>query len=280
MNDSDDPFIKKPDLESLEKHIQLEGRESSLTSQAPPVHSESLKPVGPVKQFYRDVMDCLTEPRHFFEVRYPQVGLTYALTFGIIVSWIAALLDWLTRIIRHETLYDGFLKMREKLQGLPIWKSLPEDFWAQPTSTPSTFPSWLTDVFGVLLSPFQSLAGFCISGVVLFLGAYLLIPKKTEAKQDPVDITHLIKIVAFTSAPHLIASVLGFLPLGMGSLIGWIYGIALVMIALSQRYKISNLRALGIIALPSLVGIFILSCFVGVLLAVGYGMFTAMFGGH
>ncbi|MBC7395803.1 MAG: hypothetical protein H7333_00045 [Bdellovibrionales bacterium] len=279
MNDSDDPFKKAPDLESLEKHIQLDRMDPLAATQA----AESItapKPLGPVKQFYRDVMDCLTEPRYFFEVRYPQVKLTYALTFGIIVSWIAAFLDWLTRLIRHETLFDGFLRMKEKLHSLPMWKNLPDDFWAQPTEKTSFFPPWLVELFGIILSPFQSLAGFCVSGVILFIGAYLLIPKNPEPNKDPVDVSHLIKLVAFTSAPHLIASILGFLPLNLGAFIGWIYGLGLIIIALSQRYKISGLRAGGVLVIPSFIGMFVVACFLGVLAVIGYGMFTAIFGGH
>jgi hypothetical protein len=178
MNDSDDP--KNPELDSLEKHIKLNWDEASPSKVSP--DSAAAPPsfeVSPVKQFYRDLFDCLTEPKFFFTERFPKTSLSYAFAFGIIVNWIAAFLSWIIREVKHETLLDGFMRMRDKLQQLPVWRSLPDNFWAQGDH-PSTplFPSWLAEVMRIILSPFQSLVHFAISGLVLFIGAYLLIPKK------------------------------------------------------------------------------------------------------
>ena len=288
MNDSESPSGKDHGPNSLEGHIQLDGRDDLPTKELPPAASETPPPgepprsLGPVKQFYRDLMDTLTEPRFFFRERYPKISFNYALTFGIVVSWIAAFLDWMTRIVRHETFLDSFLKMRDKLQDLPFWKVLPDNFWAQSANEhASLFPAWIAELLGIALSPFQSLLGFCVSGFILFLGAYFLVPKEdTGITRDKAQISSLIKLVCFAAAPRLISSILGFLPLGIGTLIGSIYGVVLTIIALQERFKVSGLRACGIMILPGILVVFVMSCMIGAFAGILFGLFAALFGSH
>ena len=236
------------------------------------------------KQFYRDLVECLTEPRRFFGIRYSQISLSYALAFGILINWVAAFFDWLTRIIHHETLLDGLLKMREKLQGLPMWKSLPSDIWAQNPDHTSLFPAWLAEVFGLALSPFQSLLHFLIRGMVLWLGIYLLLPREpisidgVSVTRDPPDLAFAIKLTALCAAPNIVGSILGFLPLSLGAFIAGIYTFALTMIALMTRYQVSGLRAFSMIILPGLMAVFAIGCILSVFGALLFGSMAALFG--
>ncbi len=297
MNDSDSPSGKDHGPNSLESHIRLDGREEKKTAEtaipvsAPPAehtheapHSEINPPraLGPVKQFYRDLIDVLTEPKSFFHSRYPQISFNYALTFGIIVSWIAAFLDWMTRIVRHETFLDSFLKLKDTLQDLPFWKALPDNFWAQTaTENVSLFPAWVAELLGIALSPFQSLLGFCVSGFILFLGAYFLVPRdETDHPRDNVKISLLIKLVCLAAAPRIISSILGFLPFGMGSFIGSIYGVVLTIVGLIERFRVSGLRACGIMILPGILVVFVMSCMIGAFAGILFGLFAALFGSH
>jgi hypothetical protein len=139
-----------------------------MTDFETPIAPESLHPV---KQFYRDVIDSLTEPRFFFTHRFPKISLSYALAFAVLVNWIADFLAWLTRLVNHETLLDGFLKMRDQLSTLPIWKDLPTNLWAQqPDHVASVFPAWIAEVLGVALSPFQTLIRITLAGLSIWMG--------------------------------------------------------------------------------------------------------------
>ena len=227
---------------------------------------------------YRDVVECLTEPRLFFTDRYPRISFNYALALGILVSWFGAFLDWLTRVIRHETLLDGLLRMRDQLQQLPIWKNLPADIWAQNPEKISMFPAWLAELFGIVLSPFNSLVHFLVSGILLWIGASILIPKTED--RDRVTLANTIKLVALTSIPKLFASILGFLPLGLGTLIGAVYAFVIMVLAISIRYQVSKLRSVATIALPGLLGIFIFGCMIAVLFALIFGTLAAFFQVH
>lgn len=232
-------------------------------------------PLNPIQQIFRDLIDCLTEPRQFFTVRYPQITFNYALAFGIVVNWIAAFLAWLTRVVRHETLLDGLLKMRDQLQGLPFWKALPKSIWAQNPEQTSMFPAWLAEVFSLALNPFGTLIHFFIYGVMIWIGASLLISKRDD--RDSITIPNLVKIVALASVPQLIGAILGFLPLGLGGLIAGVYGFALLVLAISIRYSVSYLRSFAAVVLPGLIGMLIFGCILAVFTALIFGTIAALF---
>ena len=251
---------------------------SEITQNIEPPLEEASLPL----QFYRDLVACLTEPKQFFEVRYPKLSMNYVLAFGVLVNWVASMLDWLTRTIRHETLLDGLLKMKDKLQVLPFWKNLPSDIWAQAPDPSSMFPAWLAEVFGVALSPFQSLFHFLIRGLILWIGLYLLLPRDSTAEikdqRDAPELSHAIKLTAICSAPNLVGSILGFLPLSLGTLVAAIYSIALLIIALTTRFKISGLRAFAMMILPGILAMFVFGCILAVFGALLFGSLAAIFG--
>jgi hypothetical protein len=284
--------------ESLEKHIQIDGPDMTPNKPSPlfggggsggdgsggdgggeipsvPLH------VGPVKQFYRDLIMVLTEPRIFFEVRYPETTFAYALTFGILVNWIAAFLGWLTRVVRHETLLDGFLKMRDRLQELPYWKNIPDNFWAQanPETATNAFPPWAVELFGIIITPFQSLITLIFYGIMIFIGCYMLVPK--DSSRDGIELKNTIRIMSFTAAPVLVSAILGFLPFGLGTFFGGIYALVLLVFALSLRFRVSKLRSFGVVILPGILGTAVFSCLIGIFAALGIALFASFFGsGH
>ena len=246
----------------------------------PPIQPESGRAQTLIKLFYRDVVQCLTEPHRFFESRFPQMSTTYALAFGIAVNWIAAFLEWLTRVVRHETLLDGLIKIRDQLSELPIWKNLPTDLWTQGTERASLVPAWITEVFSVTLSPFGSLFAFVFRSALLFIGVYLLLPKQGLIPNNRDDITYnnTVRIIAVCAAPHLIGAILGFLPFELGTLIAGIYVFALLMIAVSTRFKVSSLRSTAMIILPSILMIFLFTCVISVFGALLLGGLASLFG--
>jgi hypothetical protein len=246
------------------------------------------EPLHPVKQFYRDVIDSLTEPREFFTHRFPKISLSYALAFAILVNWIADFLSWLTRLINHETLLDGLLKMRDKLSELPVWKDLPTNIWAQQQPEHvSMFPNWVAEVLGVALSPFQTLIRVTVAGLFIWVGAYLLVPKNRDdglgavvpLTRDQPDVSLVIKIAALAQAPALIGAILGFLPVGLGTVVSGIYGFVLLIFALAVRFRISYLRSFAVVILPGFLFTFVAGCLVTTFGAVLFGIVAALFGG-
>ena len=241
------------------------------------VHLPAVTPEpGPVRSFLNDLILLLTEPVGFFRDRFPTYSLSRALVFGIVVNWVAAGFEWLTRLVKNESLLDGVLRIKRQLETLPFWNQLPDTLWNQHAE-PSVIPAWLAELSGIALSPFQSVLNFTISGISLFVGAWLLIRRRNQG-EDPVELPVFVRIVAFSSAPRLIASWLGFLPVGIGGFIGWVYSAALLILGLKVRFRISGLRALVLVLLPGLLGILAVGCLVGGLMAIGIGLMAALFG--
>ena len=232
-----------------------------------------------LKQYFRDVIQVLTEPRRFFTERYPALSLSQALTMGILSSWLAALLMWVTRLVKKETLLDGIKKMREQLDTLPIWKDIPDSIWQQPAA-PAGISTNVIEFGGILLAPFQSVINFGINALILMAGIYLLVPKNPPEERDPREVPDLIRLSAVAATPTLVTAILGFLPFGIGNLTGFTYTVVVLMIGISTRYRVSNARALGTIFLPWCVFFMLCGC-----LIVGFGallgaMIAGLSGGH
>jgi hypothetical protein len=239
---------------------------------------ENQKPneVSIVKQLYRDAFQVLTEPARFFSDRFENMSFNYSLVFGLVITWIAAFFDWITRAVKNETLMDGFLKIKKQLHQLPIWKDLPADIWAQGENVNSLMPAWGLEGLRMLLNPFHSLFTFFTYGIIFWLGATLLVSKDNPAKKS-VTITNVIKITSIASATSIVGSILGFLPLSLGSFIGWIYHTALLTIGFSERFQISRLRGLAVVFLPTIVTVLVASCLVAVIVALFAGIISSLF---
>ena len=216
------------------------------------------------RNFFKDLIQVLTEPVRFFRDRLPSISFAQALAFGILVNWLAGILEWLTRIVKHETLWDSVKRIQDQFSTLPIFKDVPETIWNQAGNVASPVSSPMAlEVGALIVAPFQALANFCVSGLVLYVGGMIFIPKETASERDPMDLSIFIRLAAISAAPTLVGAILGFLPLNLGSAIGWIYHIAILIIGIGLRYRISYLRAGGIIFLPGIILTLILGCFIG-----------------
>ncbi len=233
-----------------------------------------IEPERPLKKFFQDTLELLTEPTRFFSGRFNDFTLNQALVFCVLIHWLSSFLEWMTRVVKHESLLDGFVKIREQLETIDLWKGIAPQILPGSSSL-SHVPSWTMELASVAIDPFRTLIGLVMSTFAIWVGATLLIQKKED--QDPVSFSNLLKMIAFTSsAPHLVGSLLGFLPLNLGTFIGILYVVIVEMVALSVRYKISKLRAFAVTTLPSLVITGLGMCFVGVLIALFLGIVGAI----
>jgi hypothetical protein len=231
--------------------------------------------LGMLKQFYRDAVMVLTEPTAFFKGRYESMSFNYALAFGMAISWIAAFIDWVTRALKHESLMDGFLKIKDQLHSLPIWKDLPEDIWTQGSKATSIMPEWGMEGLRMLINPFHSLISYFIYGVIFWLGASLLVTKENPAKKS-VTIHNVVKITAISSAATIVGAVLGFLPFEIGSLVGWIFHTVILTIGISESFNVSRPRGLAVVFLPTIITIVFFSCLVGIMVALFAGVIASL----
>lgn len=241
------------------------------------MEDEAVKPA--LNQAFEDVIASLTEPRRFYTERYPQLSQNYALALGLGVTWLAAALKWLVRVLNHETFFDGFVRIRDQLMQLPVWKDLPPSIWAQnPASAGSMFPGWLAEAATVALFPFSFLLQIVLSAVAMTVGGYLFIRKREGIDADRPDINHFMKIAALASTPALVGAILSFLPLGLGALIGWVYSFFMLLFAVHLRYRISMLRAFAVVFTPWFALAMVGACLIGLFSAVIFGLIGSILG--
>lgn len=230
--------------------------------------TEPVEQNGLVKQLFSDGYLVLTEPASFFKTRYEKMSFNQSLALGLAATWIAAFLDWVTRAIKHESLMDSLHRIKTQLQSLPIWKDLPEDIWAQGDQASQTFlPAWGMEGLKMLLTPFNSIFLIFINALIFWVAALILVDKSNPTKKS-VTFNELIKITAIAYTSTLVGSILGFLPLSLGSVIGWVYHIALLVIGFSIRFNISRLRGLVLVFLPTIGLIMLASCMLGFFFAI------------
>lgn len=233
------------------------------------------------KSFYRDVVLSLTEPRRFFTERYPQTSFNHSLAFGLTAGWIGAAIEFWVRVVNQETLLDGFLKIRDQLMQLPVWKDLPTSMWAQePAALQSMFPAWLAEASAVALFPFSYLVKLIFMGAMLWFGGFLFLPRPPVSAShsgDPRDFSHWAKLTAACSGPLIISAILGFLPLGLGALAGFIYGWVILLIGISTRYQVSTLRAFAIVITPGFLITLVGTCFFTLLGGMLFAALVALF---
>ena len=231
---------------------------------------------GVVKQFYQDAIQVLTEPTRFFKTRFDSMTFNQALVFGLVISWISAFAEWLTRVVKHESLMDSFMKLKEQLQQLPFWKDLPANIWAQGNATANFLPEWGMEGLKMLINPFHTLILFFISGVVFWLGATVLVSNANTTRTS-VTITNVVKITAVSAATSLVAAILSFLPFGIGGFFGWLFHLAILTIGFSERFQVSRPRGLAVVLLPSIIALVFFSCFIGIVIALFAGIFMSLF---
>jgi len=149
-----------------------------------------------LKQYFRDLVELLTEPVRFFNVRYPALKTTEVLTLGVGSTWLAAGLAWVTRRVKHESILDGMRQMKEQLSQLPLWKDLPDTIWQQGAESGNSTAAKLMEFSTVALSPIQSLLNFFIGGIFLYFGALILIPRDPQEGKDRIELVAFIRLLA------------------------------------------------------------------------------------
>ncbi len=254
-------------MENSNEQGQVSGTEVNVESEQNP---------GLLKQMVQDAIGILTDPSAFYQNRYEKMTKNQAMALGLVVCWLAAIADWLVRVLKHESLIQGLRKIQQQLQVLPIWKDIPESIWNQGDVVQSFFPDWAVEGLRLMLNPFHQFFMFYTSGFVFWIGATLLVQKENPFRKN-IHYQNLVKITAVSSVSSIVGAILGFLPAGLGGFVGWIYHVVLLMTGFSMQFNISNLRSLSVIFLPGLISFFLVVLMIGLAVAFMIAIVSSLF---
>ncbi len=200
-----------------------------------------------MKKLIRSWRNSLTQPEYFYKNEFDHVKTSEALALGLISIWIQDLLEFLVRLIKNESYLDSLNKLRSILESVPGWRQVPESIWLQNPSLSG--PTWVSEAFPVILSPFSALAKIGFGTLALWVGVSLLFRNSPRA----IRATDLLKISALSLTPLVFAGLLSFLPFGLGGFIAWIFATYVLIVALAHVYQVSSARALAAILLPKII---------------------------
>lgn len=207
---------------------------------------------------FKEWWNSLTEPRLFFGESLKHKTTYQSVVFALIISWLAAWVEWLVRFTKNESFLDSLLKVRSQLDTIPVWKSI-TPYVAPHLPTTVDFPSWAFELFSVLGNPFTTLFSLVVSSFILWLGVWLLIGQS--------KFSEILKVLAYAStSSKLVGALLSFLPLSLGYALAGMWGLAIQVVGISSYYRVSLFRSFGVLILPSLFITFIIACFIGLIL--------------
>lgn len=235
-------------------------------------NNEHTKVNGIFRQSFNDLVLVLSEPRSFFSNRIHSMSFNHALVFGLVITWVAKTLEWLTRFLKNESLSQNLLKVKDQLKQLPFWKDLPSDIWFQGEKSVGLFSDSVIEALQITIHPFQALLHFFMFGIIYWLGGMLLVPR-TSPHYSRATVANFVKIISVASAANIVGAILSFLPLSLGSFFGYLYYVVIMVIGFSIYFKISGLRACALFVIP---GIFMITFFSCLILG-GIAFFTAIF---
>jgi hypothetical protein len=185
-----------------------------------------------ISEYFSACKEMLFEPANFFRRWFHSTTLSVALAFGLLTLWITSILTFLWDSV-HEIFILGFLQ--EWMQQLFF-----------QTDFANLLQSAVEDLPGrasyILLRPFISLVGICLSASVLFFFSRIFIEEESGPKVKYGD---QIKILAFSSTGAWLLLIPFF-----GGLLSYVAILLLTIIGIRETYAVNSKRAALVVLLP------------------------------
>jgi len=179
------------------------------------------------QRLFATIRELVLRPSAFFE-KLPKPGnLWAAIIFGVVVAWPGGVIELVANLIFQPELADFLGEMFQ----------VPEDF----NSYLKTPVGLLSLAAGALFLPISLLVGIFVKGAITHL-ILLLLGRMRGSFEDTIRVT------GYSNVAHLAK----LLPL-LGSIIAYVWGVAIMAIGLSRVHKIPMWKALVAILGPVLI---------------------------
>lgn len=184
-----------------------------------------------LRQVLSTIGQILRHPVTFFRAMPQTGGLSTPLAFALGIRWVVRLMEYFLGGVRGRPAAEIIESFRDTFGFAPgPWVSGRGEVFG-----------WMLGAGNVLADPFYSLCRILVTGLLLYVGASLLV-------QEKVRYETVVRILCASQA----AVVLSLIP-GVGFFLAGVYTFVLTLIGLREVFAISKARALVIAATPGVV---------------------------
>lgn len=184
-----------------------------------------------LRQALSTVGKILRHPVLFFRSMPQTGGLSTPLAFALGVRWAVRLIEYFLGGVRGRPAAEIVSSFRDTFGFEP----------GQWVSGRGEVFGWMLGAGNVLADPFYSLCRILVTGLLLYVGASLLVPEKVKYET-------VVRILCASQA----AVILSLVP-GIGFVLAGVYTFVLTVIGLREVFAISKARAVVIAATPGVV---------------------------
>jgi hypothetical protein len=201
------------------------------------------RPFNPVKVYFKNVWQILTQPSVFFRSLPLRGGVAGPLAFALITHWMGSAVAFLWRLSVGGAL-GGYFEQMLRMAGDVAEVDNPGRN-TQLLQITERIKHWVWGAGAVIVDPFTTLLQILFISFLVFVGARLLVtPGKNGAPRE-ITFESALRIVCFGLTP----SILAVLPL-FGGPVAYIYRIIVTVIGAREAYRISGTRATLVALFP------------------------------
>ena len=201
--------------------------------------------VEPIRIYFHRVRAIIFSPRSFFHKMPISGGASGPLAFALVTHWLAtAVAHFWKGLIGEQALsvWGKLLGLFNQDKSIDSIGRLP---WFHHSR--DIVMDWFWHAGPIVIDPFLTLGKIILMSMVIFMGARVVVPARAETS-GKVTYESVLRILCYTVAADLIAVV----PF-VGSPLTWLFRLILMVVGMSEIYRIGTGRALVIALFPILI---------------------------
>lgn len=239
--------------------MTTEGSSSDVSVPSAPRQPES--GLDWIRNYLVQLKAVLFQPTRFFRAFDVTTGLGSILAFALITHWIGSALQFIWQSLTWNQMEQFFRLLLQQYQN----KSQIHGVRSSILQTGGEqFIHWFIGVGSILTDPFVTLMSAAFFSSLIYLGARLFIG---NAGFNGLEVRWKTVFMIYCFA--LAGSIFRGIPF-LGNMVASVWSFVIGMVAFEQVFKVSRLRAAGVMFFPSLLFLFVL---VVVLLLFGVVLF-------
>lgn len=217
---------------------------------------EESGPLVWIQAYFRKVKSILTSPSQFFRGLSPESDPNPPIVFALVTHWLGTAIEYFWNSLIGK-LFSERLADLTKIMGDVAEIDQPGQS-VKLIEFRDQVLHWLWGMGRVIADPFLHLVSILFTAFFVYAGARILIEPGKDGAPERIRFHHSLQIVCYSSA----ASILAGIPV-IGSTLGWLGGLILMVIGTRETFRTSTARSLVVAFFPKilLAGVFLTGFF-------------------